>query len=278
MSMHAPASDQPSEFGGLLRDFRRVRKLSQLDLATDAEISQRHLSFLESGRARPSRQMVLLLAQTLDVPLRERNRLLASAGFAGLYPQRTLEAVDMRPVRQALELMLRHHEPYPAIVIDRSWNVFMHNDAITRVFGVLGDVEAMWQRVCDDGPRNILKLTLHPLGLQPYIRNLAEIAPAILARVAREALDYPAVSATLEEVLAYPGIPARWRSIDLRAPQAPVISTVIGVGHICLSLFTTLTTFGTAQDITADELRVEQFFPADADSERLLRTLAGQSG
>ena len=265
MNTQPAASDLPA-FGILLRDVRRARKLSQLDLALNAEVSQRHLSFLESGRAQPSREMVLQLAQALDLPLRERNRLLGSAGYAGIYPQRRLEAADMQPVRQALEMMLKHHEPYPAIVIDRAWNVVMHNTAVTRVFGLIGDLDALWQRVCGDEPHNILKLTLHPEGLQPYIRNLAEIAPAILVRIAQEALERPEVAAVLDEVLRYPGIPARWRSIDLQASPLPVIPTVFGVGDVSLRLFTMLTTFGTPLDLTTDELRVEQFFPADEAS------------
>lgn len=272
MNLHA--TDLPP-FGHLLRDCRRAKKLSQLDLAVDAEVSQRHLSFLESGRAQPSREMVLQLARALDLPLRERNRLLTSAGFAGIYPQRKLEAADMQPVRSALELLLRHHEPYPAIVVDRAWNLFMQNAVIPKLFGVLGDLDAVWRRVCGDGPRNIFKLMFHPEGLQPYIANLPEIAGPMLARTAREGLEHPAVAELLDEVLRYPGIPARWRSIDLHASQPlPVLPTELRLGGVSLRLFSMLTTFGTPQDVTTDELRVESFFPADAQSEQILRMLA----
>jgi transcriptional regulator with XRE-family HTH domain len=261
-------------FGIALRDCRRARKLSQLDLAVDAEVSQRHLSFLESGRAQPSREMVLQLAQTLDLPLRERNHLLQAAGYVGMYAQRALTAADMQPVRTALELMLRHHEPFPAVVVDRAWNQFMANDAILRMFSALGDPDTVWRRVCGDGPRNVLKLTFHPEGLAPYIRNLAEIAPPLLARTAREALEHPAVQEVLDEVLRYPGIPTRWRSMDLHATLPPVLPTEFQIGGLTLKLFTTLTTFGTPQDVTTDELRVEHFFPADAATDALLRQLA----
>lgn len=272
-----PAAGDLPPFGHLLRDCRRGRKRSQLDLAVEAEVSQRHLSCLESGRAQPSRAMVLQLAQALDLPLRERNRLLLAAGFAGIYPQRRLEAADMAPVRAAIETMLAHHEPYPAVAVDRAWNLVLVNAAGPRLFGVLGDVDALWRRVCGDGPRNLLKLTFHPEGFAPHIVNFAEIGPALLARTAREALEHPAVQAVLDEVLRYPGIPARWRAIDLHAHQAalPILPTHLRLGGVELKVFSMLSTFGTPQDLTADELRIESFFPADAASGLILRALAG---
>ena len=265
-------------FPHLLRNVRQGRRLSQLDLALQAEVSQRHLSFLESGRAQPSREMVLQLAEALDLPLRERNRLLLSAGFAGVYPQRPLQATDMAPVRQALELMLDHHEPYPAVVVDRAWNLFMANGAIQRVFGLLGDLDETWRRVCADGPRNLLKLTFHPQGLRPYIANFAEIGPPLLARTAREALEHPEIQAVLDEVLGYSGISPRWRTQELHPLPLPVLPTEFRAGAASLRMFTMLSTFGTPQDVTADDLRVETFFPADAQSEALLRALAAAPG
>ncbi|HZP12961.1 MAG TPA: helix-turn-helix transcriptional regulator [Nevskiaceae bacterium] len=270
--MEMPASDLPS-FGLLLRDCRRARKRSQLDLSVDAEVSQRHLSFLESGRAQPSREMVLQLAQALDLPLRERNRLLMSAGFAGIYPQRKLDAKDMQPVRQALEMLIRHHEPLPAIVVDRGWNLFMANAAVPRLFSLMGDLEEVWKRTCGDGPRNILKLMFHEHGMRPFIRNFADIAPPLLARTAREALEHPQVHEVLEEVLRYPGIPARWRSIDIHAAALPVLPSELHANGVTLRMFSMITTFGTPQDVTTDELRVESFFPADAQSEMLMRKI-----
>jgi len=258
-------------FPNLLRDCRRGRRLSQLDLAVEAEVSQRHLSFLESGRAKPSREMVLQLAQALDLPLRERNRLLQAAGYAGVFPQRKLEAADMVPVRQALEQLLKHHEPFPAVVVDRAWNLVMANDSVNRVFGLLGNLDELYDRVCGSGRRNVLKLVFHPQGLQPFIANFNEIAPPLLARTAREALEHPEVQTVLEEVLAYPGIPARWRVQEVHPLPLPVIPTEFRVGPVSVKLFSMLTTFGTPQDITTDELRVESFYPADAASEALLR-------
>lgn len=275
--MQSHGSDQPA-FGALLRDVRRARRLSQLDLALQADVSQRHLSFLESGRALPSREMVVQLAQALDLPLRERNRLLHTAGYAGIYPQRKLETVDMQPVRSALELLLNHHEPYPAVVVDRAWNLFMANTAMQRLTALAGDAEAMWQRVAGNGPRNLLKLTFHPQGLRPLIANLDEIAPPMLARTAREALEHPDVQDVLDEVLRYPGLPSKLRQIDLEASRLPVLPTHFRLNGMDLRMFTMLATFGTPQDVTADELRVESFFPADESSAVLLRGLAGLAG
>ncbi|MGH7336352.1 MAG: helix-turn-helix domain-containing protein [Myxococcota bacterium] len=266
-------------FGQLLRSTRGARRLSQLQLAVEADVSQRHLSFLESGRALPSREMVLQLARALDLPLRERNRLLVSAGFAGIHPTRALEATDMQPVRAALELLLAHHEPYPAIVVDRAWNLFMANAAVPRVFGAIGDLDAMFRRVCGARAPNVLEILFHPGGLQPYIRNFEEVAVPLLVRTAREALDHPHVQTVLDEVLHYPTVPARWRSLDLHrnANPLPVLPTEFAVGDRRLDVFSMMTTFGTPLDVTTDELRVESFFPADAASEALLRALASDS-
>lgn len=266
---------ESTAFGPALRDCRRARKLSQLEFANHAEVSQRHLSFLESGRAQPSREMVLQLAQALDLPLRERNRLLLCAGFAGVYPERKLAAGDMQPARDALEILIRHHLPWPAIVVDRAWNLLMQNAAVPRVFGVIDDWEKMWTRVCGESPRNVLKLTLHQDGLRPFIANLDAIAPPLLARTAHEALSHPEAQAVLDEVLRYPGLPRQLRSIDLRHSRLPVLPTHFKVGAVDLKLFSMMTTFGTPLDVTTDELRVESFFPADADSDVLLRKLAG---
>lgn len=261
-------------FGRTLRECRHARKLSQLDLALNAEVSQRHLSFLESGRAQPSRPMILHLSETLNLPLRERNRLLLSAGFAPVYPQRDLGSADMTPVREALELMLRHHDPYPAMVVDRAWNLKLPNASALRVFGLLGDLERIWLRVCPDGERNLLKLTFHPEGMRPWIVNFEEVARVMVARTQHEALEHPHVAAVLETILRYPGLPERLRSSDLPAMPLPVLPTHLRAHGFDLRMFTMLSTFGTPQDLTTDELRVESFFPADAASDALLRQLA----
>lgn len=278
--MSRPAAEVRREarppFALLLRTWRDARKLSQLELALASRISQRHLSFLESGRARPSREMVLQLAESLEVPLRERNGLLTAAGFAPIYRETQLQAPAMAAVRDALTLMLRHHEPNPATVVDRDWNLLMRNDAAQRILGLAGDPEAIWRRVCPDGVHNILKLTFHEAGLRPYIANFEEAAPVLLNRTRREAAacGSAALLTLLDEVLSYPGIPAAWRAPDWQAPPPPVLPLELVRDGLRLRLFSTITTFGTPQDITTDELRVESFFPADEASAALLRALA----
>jgi transcriptional regulator with XRE-family HTH domain len=268
----------PSAFGPMLRTWRTMRKLSQLELALQAGISQRHLSFLESGRARPSRDMVLGLTETLDVPLRERNALLSAAGYAALYRERSLDGPDMEPVRRALELTLKHHEPYPAVVVDRGWNLVMQNQASLALFGMLDSPEKLWARVCGDGPRNIMHLSFHPQGMRPYIRNWEQVGASLLNRLRREAAATP--GSGLEELvaalLAYPGIPDHWQRPDWQQPLSPLLPLELERAGIRISLFSMIALFGTPQDVTVDELRVETFFPADEATEGLIRQLAGR--
>lgn len=272
----APAS----AFGGLLREWRSLRKLSQLELSLQAGISQRHLSFLESGRSRPSREMVLGLTETLDVPLRERNALLASAGFAPIYRESSLQGSEMEPVRRALELTLTHHEPYPAVVVDRDWNLVMQNTASMRFFGLLGDPATIWTRTCPDGKPNVMRLTFHPQGLRPYIVNWEQLGPAMLNRLRREATMLSGahgLTALLEELLSYPGIPDQWKIPDWEHPLTPILPMELEKDGMRVSLFTMIAMFGTPQDITVDELRLETFFPGDKASEQLLQQLAQAS-
>lgn len=263
-------------FPNLLRSWRSARKLSQLDLAMEANVSQRHVSFLELGRTRPSRRMVLQLAETLEVPLRERNLLLQSAGYAPAFAMRDLDGEDMAPVRTALTLMLKHHEPYPALVIDKDWNVVMKNEAVTRAFSGLGDLEAMWQATCGDGPRNLLRFTFHPGGVRPLIANIEELAPIFLQRTQREAAatrnDH--LLGILEEIRSWEGIPSDWLDLPVSQPPPPIIPLTLDNGVIRASMFTMISTFGTPQDITTDELRIESYFPADEQTEMLLTSLA----
>ena len=276
-----PDTSHASVFGGLLREWRGLRKLSQLELALQAGISQRHLSFLESGRSRPSREMVLGLSETLDIPLRERNALLTAAGFATLYRERSLQVAEMEPVRRALELTLKHHEPYPAVVVDRDWNLVMQNTASQRFFGLLGDPAVIWARTCPDGRPNVMRLTFHPEGLRPFIANWELLGPAMLNRLRREAamLSGPhGLSALLEELLAYPGIPDQWRIPDWEHPLTPILPMALQKDGLSCSLFTMIAMFGTPQDITVDELRLETFFPADEPTDQLLQQLARQTG
>jgi len=263
-----------NDFATLLRERRRGQGFSQMTLAADAGLSQRHLSFLESNKARPSRAMVLQLAEALAMPLRERNRWLIAAGFAPLFAERPLHSPDMAPVKQALDLLLKQQEPYPAVVVDAGWNVLQANDATHRLLSVFGDEAALWQRVCGTAAPNIMKLTFHPEGLRPFIQNMDELGPGLLARAIREARESEAAAEVLETVLSYPGIPARWRLAELWTPLAPVLPTRIGLGEVSLSFITMLCSFGTPLDLTADNLRVECLFPADALTETFLRRTA----
>ncbi|MBI5924657.1 MAG: helix-turn-helix transcriptional regulator [Aquabacterium sp.] len=257
----------PPSFGALLRTWRTRRKCSQLDVALDAGISQRHLSFLESGRARPSRDMVLLLGTALDVPLRERNLLLHAAGFAPIYQQRTLQDEDMKAVREVLALTLQHHEPYPAMVVNRQWDMLMCNAPAERFVALLGPPEEVWQRVDGSGRRNVMRMTFHPQGIQPRIRNWPQLASLLLNRLHHEAAADPthqALHQLLDEIVQFPGVNAQWRKQAwLNGMPPPVFPMEYALGERTLKVFSMVSTFGTALDATAEELRVETFFPAD---------------
>jgi transcriptional regulator with XRE-family HTH domain len=258
--------------GDHLREWRQRRRLSQLDLALEAEISTKHLSFLETGRAQPSREMVLHLAERLDVPLRERNVLLVSAGFAPVFPQRPLGDPALQAARKAVDLVLKGHEPYPAIAIDRHWTLIAHNAAVPPLLAAVADAALL------QPPVNVLRLSLHPNGLAPRIANLGEWRPHLLTRL-RQQIDVTAdgeLMRLLDELSAYPA-PG-----GAKAPRAAVNDDCAGVvvplrfvtDAGALSLFSTTTIFGTPVDVTLSELAIESFFPADAATAELLRGVA----
>ncbi len=260
--------------GALLRSWRDARKRSQMNLALDAGVSQRHLSFIESGRSHPSREMLLQLAAALELPLREQNRLLLAGGFAPAHPERSLEANDMQAVRQALEMMLYHHQPYPAVVLDAQWNLVMCNAAWEALLATLG--ADLWERV---GGRNVVLLCFHPLGLQTRLRNWDTAATLILARLQREVAAAPAngeLRSLLDRVLSMPGLPSQWRSQAWPTLPPPMLQLELDLGPLGLKLFSMISTFGTALDVTTEELRVESFFPGDAASADFFRELALQ--
>ena len=275
----ARARSAPMTFGALLKSWRAARRYSQLALALEANVSQRHLSFLESGRAQPSREMVLTLSEVLGVPLRERNDLLLATGFAPLYGARPLDSADMVAVKHALDLTLRHHEPYPALAVDRQWNVVLHNSAVDRLLELVGVPSRVWLAVDPSGRRNLMRLTLHPLGMQPLVRNWDEVATALLARLQREVTVHPtdlALRGLLSELCALPGLPLRWRHARGEVTPPPVLALELGPpGQPALRLFSMVSTFGTAMDVTADELRLELLFPQD---EFTADFLGGRSG
>jgi transcriptional regulator with XRE-family HTH domain len=250
----------PAPVGELLRSWRQRRSLSQLELSLGAAVSSRHLSFVETGRARPSREMVLRLAEELQVPLRERNSLLLAAGYAPVYQERPLGAPEMDDVRRAVDRFLRAHEPYPAIVIDRHHDLLASNDASQVLLdGVApGLLEA---------PANALRIALHPEGMASRTLNLAEWSAHLLARLRREAQisGDPRLDRLYDELVSYPGV-------EVRPPHLEVESSDIVLpvrlrdtqGEAELAFFSTLSTFGTAVDITLAELSIEAFYPANA--------------
>jgi transcriptional regulator with XRE-family HTH domain len=266
------AASSPSPLGRLLQEWRKARRMSQLALAVEAEVSARHLSFVETGRAQPSRDIVLRLADVLNVPLRERNALLLAAGYAPLYRETGLAAPEMGQVRKALDFMLKQQEPYPAIVMDRHWNILRINAGATRMLSQFLGPSAMSQ----DRPRNAMRLIFDPRGLRPFIANWEALARALIERVHREALGGVPDSRTarlLEELLAYPGVPRGWGAPNLEAKPVPLLVVELQKAELSLQLFSTLTTLGTPQDITLQELRMECFFPADGATEQALRGL-----
>lgn len=256
--------------GPLLQYWRKARSLSQLALAHEADVSPRHICFLETGRAKPSREMVMLLSQVLDVPLRERNAMLLAAGFAPMFTESRLDAPELRAVRTALLAILRQQEPYPAVVMNRHWDLVQVNEAAGRFFGLLlGDRAAT-------EPANVVRLMFDPNGLRPFVTNWDIVAETLLQRVHREAVGGVPDATTeelLAEVLAYPGVPSHLRSLSLAAPTVPVIPICFRKGEHVFNYFSAVTTLGTPQDVTLQEMRIEAFFPADPATEERARAL-----
>lgn len=254
-------------FGGQLRAWRERRHLTQMDLSLRSGVSTRHLSFLETGRSNPSREMVLDLAEHLEIPLRERNLLLTAAGFAPAYWRRSLDAPEMEAVRKAIDQVLAGHEPYPALAVDRYWNILSMNEAAA-MFAADIDLSVMGT------PPNVYRISLHPDGLAPRVVNFPEFAHHLLHRLRHDAevSADPDLAALLDEVESYPTVR------ELPRPTVDQQSVVVPVrlrhpqGE--LSMFTTIATFGTPVDVTVDELALETFFPADAETARRLNAIA----
>ncbi|MDP3255639.1 MAG: helix-turn-helix transcriptional regulator [Bosea sp. (in: a-proteobacteria)] len=264
-------SHRSAAIGPLIRDWRQQRRLSQLDLALEAEISQKHLSFVESGRSQPSRDMVLLLAEHLGVPLRERNALLLAAGYAPVYLERALEDPALQAARAAVDLVLTGHEPYPALAVDRHWTLLATNAAVAPLLALVGDADLLRP------PVNVLRLALHPGGLAGATVNLGEWRAHLLARLRQQvriAAD-PALADLLAELLTYPAPPTAAADHALPADGAAIaVPLRLRVGEAVLSFISTTTVFGTPVDITLSELALETFFPADDMTAAALRALA----
>jgi transcriptional regulator with XRE-family HTH domain len=252
----------------LLRQWRKSRKVSQLELAMRANTSQRNVSFVESGRTRPSREMVLKLADALDLPLRARNEILLAAGFAPFYPDRTLTSAGMELPRRMLERMLAHHEPYPAMVLDAGWNIVMHNRAAGRLIERCVPAAGLVELSSREG-LNFLRLVCDPKGMRSRIRNWPHVGRALMARLRREALAYPGAPSELllRDLLTNKLLPPFSAG---ESPLEAVMPVELELGDGQLRLFNMLTTFGTPQDVVLQELRIEMSFPADNMSDAIL--------
>jgi transcriptional regulator with XRE-family HTH domain len=262
-----------NELGDLLKQWRGIRGRSQLDVSVDTGISQRQISFIESGRSVPSRSTLMGIAQALEVPLRERNALLLAAGYAPLYSQAAWNSDEMKGINGALDRMIARHEPYPAIVMDRYWNVLRTNDAAPRFFACFIDMSAR------TSPRNMLHLMFDPKGMRPFIVDWEVLARTLIQRVHREAVGHLVDQKTkdlVNELLAYPDVRSDWRAPE-GLSTLPMIPMRFVKDGATMNYFSLVTTVGTPQTIAAQELRVECIYPADEETEVLHAKLLASS-
>ena len=259
------------QFSSLLKHWRNVRRLTQIELAGDANVSARHLCFLETGRAQPSREMVQLLGAALDLPLDERNALHVAAGFVPPYGDGGLAADNLQPVRQALDFILRQQEPYPGIVIDGRWDVRIRNQASARLFKPFRDAFEMESGIVD----NAMHTVFHPKGLRQFIVNWDEFAGQLIQILHREVAGASRVSAQLlDEIMTYPGLPAEWRLPRSAAGSSPVMTMQLRKGDLRLAFFSTLTALAMPTDAALQKLKIECFYPADNATAEKARQLA----
>ena len=254
--------------GALLREWRAARRLSQLELALDAGVSSRHLSYVETGKAQPSREMLAVLADALEMPLRERNALLVAGGFTPEYAETPLTTPALAPVRRAIDLILEHQEPYPAFVINRRWDILQANRAAARIGNYLGVVSVH---------NNMIRQLCDPSDLRAHVTNWEEVAGDLIRHLHDEIAAHRSdaeMRALLDEALRYPGVPARWRTRELGTIPPPLLTTEFLKNGERLRFFATLTTFGTPRDVTLEELRIECSFPIDDVTAERCRALA----
>lgn len=269
------------DFGALLKDWRAHRRVSQLGLSGLSGISQRHISFLETGRSKPSRATVLALSDSLDIPLRERNALLQSAGYRAAYSEAALDGERTALFRAALEATLDHHEPYPALVLDGRWNLVMANQGALRFFGRFVDVFAALEAIGSPTEFQMARLCLREEGLKPFIENWQALAWSFLIRARRALLANPrdpCLPELIAEIAGHPEAPAAWREPDWTSEPAPAMTMTMTKDGARYALFTMLAHFGSAQSVTAEELSVETFYPADEATRRALLALAENQG
>jgi transcriptional regulator with XRE-family HTH domain len=256
----------------LLRHWRTLRRLSQLALATEADVSARHISFLETGRSLPSRGMVLRLGEVLELPLAEQNVFLVAAGYTPVFSNRNLDAPELEPVRNALGFILAQQEPFPAIVLDHAWNIRMRNDAAGRIFGAL----RRFYELSDVEAENALHVLCHPKGLRRHVLNWAEFAGPLLQAVQREASSgtNPDAVRLRDELLRYPDMPDLRRALPGDPGDLPFLVMRLKLGDDEVSFFTTLTTFAMPRDVALQQIKIECLFPADRKTEAFARRLA----
>lgn len=266
-----PLRQATASFGEVLKYWRVARRMSQLVLAAEAEISARHLSFLETGRAQPSRDMIQLLANALDIPFAEQNKLLLAAGFAPKYAHRELDAPELAQVRRALKFILRQQEPYPALVIDEIWNIRMRNTASERIFRPFRDLS----EIPPDRAQNVMHLLCHPNGVRRFMTNWEESVGPLIQSIHREAVvgNNPRLAQLRDELLAYPDMPIDWKTANSLATP-PLLTMRWEKDDLRLAFFTTITTFANPHEVTLQQLRIECLFPADKATEDAARRLA----
>jgi len=258
------------DFGILVRRWRAVRHVSQLDLALDAAISARHLSCIETGRAQPSREMVLRLARALQVPLSERNALLLAAGYAPLYRYTSRRAPELEAMCADMDFFLAQLEPNPVLILDRYWNILRMNDGAKRFFALFASCDAATLL-------NRPRLIFHPRGLRPFIENWELVAAQAIQRVQQEVVNNPSdlmLKRLLEELLSYPDVPSGWRRFDLERAPRPFLTINYRWNTSLLRLFSTLTTLGSSLDSPRQDVRIENLFPADERTRILLNPFA----
>lgn len=264
---------QPS-FGSLLRHWRQARRYSQMDLALEANVSSKHVSFLETGRNRPSREMILRLSTAMDIPLRDRNLLLSAAGFAAAYPETPLGDPEVGQIGEALDRILDKHEPYPAIVVDADWNIARQNEGGRQL-------AAMFLDRPDLASQNAFELLFSESGLRPHVENWETLSSVLLMRLFRESVsspDDPDKRAFYERIAAMPTTPPNWRELASRLPSGPTVDLSLRRHGIRARFFTTVTTVGTPLDVTLQELRIESYFPADDETRALCESWAAGTG
>jgi transcriptional regulator with XRE-family HTH domain len=267
----AGSENLTDSFGMLLKQWRDKRGFSQLDLAVNSQVSQRHISFLESGRAKPSLDMVLQLANVLEMPLRQQNLMLSAAGFAPIHTETNLSAPEMNSVSRALNFMLKQQEPFPAFVIDRYWNLILTNDAANRLLNVFIEPNKLQNLFYLDGKINLMRVLFHPQGLRPFICNWENFAGHLLRRVHREAIaegHSQQSIALLDELMSYPGVAEILHSSNRTSQHTLLLTVQLRENDLELQFFSTIATLGTTYDITLQELRIECLFPADEATEQ----------